>query len=77
MVDLTIKVDDEVLSRAEARAQQEQTSLDALVRGYLESYAGSEQERARAIDELLELSARARSSSEGRRWTRDELHERR
>lgn len=77
MVDLTIKVDDEVLDRAQARARQEKTSLDALVRGYLESYAASEGERASAIDELLDLSARSRSSSEGRRWTRDELHERR
>lgn len=40
LVNITISVDDEVVRRAREVARQQGASLNALVRGYLESLAG-------------------------------------
>ena len=75
-MNLTITVGDDILKRARIRALQENTSVNAILREYLESYAGVATRRRDAIEDLLSLS---RSSEAGRgtaRWTRDELHER-
>lgn len=74
---LTITVDDEALRRARMRALAQGTSVNALLRDFLEAYAGTTDEHQAAVGSLLDLS---RSSSSGRghaHWTRDELHERR
>lgn len=76
MVKLTIAMDERVLERARSRASQQGTSLDALVRSYVESFASGEESREQAAKILLDLSRKTRSGSGGRRWTRDELHER-
>ncbi len=76
MANLTITVDDETLKRARIRALEQGTSVNAVVRDYLEAFAGSRGIREEAIGKLLERSAKSRSRSGGRRWTRDELHER-
>ena len=78
MVRLTIALEEEVLERAQTKAQQQGTSVDEVLRSYLESYAGVQRERDRqeAIKTLLDLSSNARSGSGGRKWTRDELYER-
>ncbi|HZE05481.1 MAG TPA: DUF6364 family protein [Solirubrobacteraceae bacterium] len=76
MANLTLTIEDGVLRRARIRALEHGTSVNAVVREYLESYAaGSGQQSARA--RLLELSDRLDSGSggEGRRWTREELYE--
>ncbi|HUU02134.1 MAG TPA: hypothetical protein VM425_11880 [Myxococcota bacterium] len=77
MANLTITVDDEVLRRARIRSLQRGTSVNALLREYLTAYAGD----APAIEALKEVIDMARNSntgsgSEGRTWTRDELHDR-
>ncbi|MFL6200781.1 MAG: DUF6364 family protein [Thermoanaerobaculia bacterium] len=76
MVKLTIAMDERVLERASSRASQQGTSLDALVRSYVESFASGEESREQAVKTLLDLSQKTESGSGGRRWTRDELHER-
>lgn len=77
MANLTLTIDDEILAKARIRALEEGSSVNALVREYLASYADLEAGR-RAIDEYLEITASAGASSGpgGRSWTRDELHER-
>ena len=77
MANLTLTIDDAVLRRARMRALELGTSVNALVRDYLISFADSSTARE-AIDAFLDLAARARASSgaSGRSWTRDELHER-
>lgn len=76
MANLTISVDDDLLLRARVRALQQGTSVNALLRAYLESYAGVDAMEAR--QRLVELAHRVSGSSgeRGRSWTRDELHER-
>jgi hypothetical protein len=76
MTHLTITVDEDTLRRAQTRAEQQGTSLGHLLQHYLEEYADGEEERRQAVQTLLDLAARAKSGSGGRRWTRDELHER-
>ncbi len=76
MANLTIAVDDEVLRRARIRALEQGTSVNAILRGYLESFAASDAERDRAVRRVIEASRQAASGSGGRRWSRDELHER-
>jgi len=76
MANLTVTLDDEVLKRARIRALEQGTSVNAIIRDYLEAYAGAKAIREQAVSHLLELSNRAGSRRGGRRWTRDELHER-
>lgn len=76
MANLTITVDDELLKRARIRALEQGTSVNAVLRDYLEAYAGLAGERNAAARAILELSEAARSRHEGPRWTRDELHQR-
>ena len=76
MANLTLAVDDQLLRRARLRALEQGTSVNALLREYLESYTGASRARREAVSELLAMSAEAESRRGDRRWTRDELHER-
>ena len=69
MVNLTIPMDERILERARSRASQQGTSLDALVRSYVESFASGEESRDQAVKTLLDLSRKTESGSGGRRWT--------
>lgn len=73
-MNLTITVEDEVLKRARIRALEENTSVNAILREYLESYAGVKARRRDALEHLLRLSRRGDGGRGGARWTRDELH---
>lgn len=77
MTNLTLTIDDELLKRARIRALEQDTSVNALVREYLEGLAGGAktQDAIRAVLELAERSG-AGSGTDGRTWTRDELYER-
>ena len=77
MANVTISVPERVLEAARQRALSSGTSVNALVREYLEAYAGGEGERLRPFQELMELAGRSRRRVGLRGWTRDELHERR
>ena len=76
MANLTITVNDEALRRARMRAIEQGTSVNALLSAYLEAYSRTEAARDSAIRELLDRSAGATSGRGGRRWSREELHER-
>jgi hypothetical protein len=52
-MNLTINVDPNVLKKARLRALQENTSVNAVLRAYLENYAGFRKERQAAIFCLL------------------------
>jgi hypothetical protein len=74
-MNLTITVDDEVLRRARIRALSQGTSVNAVLREFLESYAGSDVEAgARARLAELARESKASSGSRGRTWTRTEAY---
>jgi plasmid stability protein len=84
MANLTITVDDEVLKRARIRALEQGTSVNAVLAERLKAFAGETDLQARAVRSLLALAKQSSRSGgkhrakerKGRRWTRDELHER-
>jgi hypothetical protein len=78
MTNLTLTIDAEVLKKARIRALERDTSVNALVRQYLEDLAGQETAPPDPIAGLLELArnTNAGSGPGGRTWTREELYER-
>ncbi len=76
MANLTITVDDDLLKKARIRALEQGTSVNALLREYLEAYTGVRLIREERLKDLIRLSQAASSRRGGRAWTRDELHER-
>ena len=76
MANLTLTIDEDVLRRARIRAIEQKTSVNAVVREFLESYAGSD-EGDRALAEIVEMAKKSTASSgpEGRTWTREDLYE--
>lgn len=76
VANLTIAVDDDVLRRARIRALELDTSVNALLRGYLNSFAGPDRmdERRKILDGANE-HARVLGTA-ARSWTRDDLHDR-
>lgn len=74
-MNLTITIDDEVLRRARIRALSQGTSVNAILREFLESYAGSDVESA-ARKRLARLARQSTASSgpAGRTWTRDDIY---
>lgn len=77
MTNLTVTVDEDLLRRARIRALQHGTSVNALLREYLEAYAG-EPELKQAMDQFVELAreSQAGSGSEGRTWSREDAYDR-
>ena len=75
-MNLTITVEDDVLKKARMRALEEDTSVNAVLREYLETYAGVERSRRQAIRAVLAIARESRAGRGDATWTRDELHER-
>ncbi len=77
MANLTITVDEETVKRARIRALEEGTSVNALLRSYLEEYSGIRRERREAGRRLLELAKNSGMSSRGKSLPkREELYDR-
>jgi plasmid stability protein len=76
MANLTITLDDELLKKARVKAAELETSVNAVLREYLEEWIDERAARKRAIEAFVEGAKRSQASSGGRKWTRDELHER-
>jgi hypothetical protein len=73
---LTLSVEDEVVESARERAKVLGTSVNQLVREYLEQLAGKRDPEADAA-EFEKLSRSANGNSHGWKFDRDELYERR
>lgn len=71
---ITFSADEALIDAAREAARAENTTLNEQFRLWLESYA-----RKRQADKAMEALARIRSyaSSDGRKFTRDEMNERR
>jgi hypothetical protein len=83
VANLTITVDEQLLKRARMRALEQGTSVNAILADRLRAFVGEGDSQARATQGLLALARensrdggkRAKKRG-GRRWSRDELHER-
>lgn len=79
MANLTITVDEGTLKRARIRALEEDTSVNAVLREYLEEYAGRRQEQIEAARRIIQASRESGSGSGpgGRKWKREDAYEER
>ena len=75
-VNVTLSIDDRIIEEARKLAQARGTSVNQLVRDYLQSLV-----RPRDAEgfgrELRQLTSEGKGSSKGWRFNRDELHEKR
>jgi plasmid stability protein len=76
MSNLTISIDDDLLKQARMQAFAEGTSVDVLLRDFLEQYVRTGRQYRQVTDRILALAERSTAASQGRRWTRGELYER-
>jgi len=74
-MNVTLSIDDEVVRQARRRADLMGTSVNQLVREFLEQLAGRTDPAANAA-EFEELSAKSRGNSRGWKFNREEVHER-
>lgn len=71
-MNLTVSVDDEVVRRAREVARQHGTSLNAMVRAYLESLAG--RQRGAALVKRLEAQWKRSPGRSDAPFTRDDAY---
>jgi len=74
-MNLTLSIDDDVIREARRRAEALGTSVNQLVRDYLEQFAGKRDPAATAA-ELERLWEQTTGDSHGWKFNRDEIHER-
>jgi antitoxin component of RelBE/YafQ-DinJ toxin-antitoxin module len=75
-MNVTLSIDDEIIQEARRRAEAMGTSVNQLVREYLEQLVGKTDAKTDAA-EFERLSRAARGNSRGWKFNREELHERR
>lgn len=75
-MNLTLSVEDEVIQNARRTAEALGSSVNRLVREYLEQLAGKADPATDAA-EFERLSLEARGNSNGWKFNREELHDRR
>ena len=75
IVNITLAVDDDLVKNAREVAQAMGKSLNQVVREYLEHLTDRDRVE-RDMEELRRLSQEGGGRSGGRRWTREEIHER-
>jgi hypothetical protein len=72
-MNLTLSLDDQIVSRARKKAEALGKSLNQLIRDYLQTVAGGD-DAERSIEEFKRLSGKGHSR--GWRFNRDEIHQR-
>ncbi len=75
MKNITLSIDEKVLRAVRRYAAERDSSVNALVRGYLASIAARKDQAKKARKRIKELSARSSARIGSRSWKRDELHE--
>jgi hypothetical protein len=75
-MNVTLSIDEAVIRRARRRAEALGTSVNQLIRDYLDEFSGVRDPGAEAA-EFARLSRQARGNSRGWKFNREELHERR
>lgn len=76
MKNLTLSVDEDVLSAVRKYAAEHGSSVNALVREFLGAIAQREDRAKKARQRIRELSESSEARIGSRSWTRDDLHAR-
>lgn len=73
---LTLSVPEQVLERFRLFAAQRKTSVNALLRKFMEDSVCLEERRRAAIERMLELGAKTDATIDMRQWDREAGYER-
>jgi hypothetical protein len=76
MRNLTLRIEDDTLAQARRIAAERATSVNSLIREYLDDLVRQHSRREHARREILELCHDSTALVGKRTWTREELHER-
>ena len=76
MKNVTIALDEALIREVRRIAAERSTTLNAMIRGFLEELAERESSAVKARRRIVELCRDTKAEIEPRTWTRDELHER-
>jgi plasmid stability protein len=76
MTNLTITIDEDTLKRARIRAIQDGTSVNMVVREFLETWSRAPSEAGGEAFVAISMRVSSGSGAGGRAWKRDDLHDR-
>ena len=76
MKNITLSIDENVLSEVRRYAARRDTTVNALVRDFLTRLATQEDRAAKARQRLLELSDTSEGRMGGQKWNRERLYDR-
>lgn len=77
MANITLSLDDDLVTRVRKVAIERHTSMNSMIREFLETVAQADEARRRLAVRALRRSFAEHSTPMGKHtWTRDELHER-
>ena len=76
MRNITLSVDEAVLTKVRKIAAEQNRTVNSLVRDYLTGLAAHEDRVAKARSRIRELSRQSRGRLGRKTWSRDDLHER-
>jgi hypothetical protein len=76
MKNITLSIDEHVLSEVRRYAAQRDTTVNALVRDFLTRLATQEDRAAKARQRLLELSDTSEGRMGDQKWNRERLYDR-
>ena len=76
MKNVTLAIDESLLREARRIAADRSTTLNAMIREFLEELAQRESKAALARERIADLCRNTRAEVGPMTWTRDDLHER-
>lgn len=76
MKNVTIALDESLLREARRIAADRSTTLNAMIREFLEELARRESRAIKARRRIVELCRKTKAEVGPRTWSRDEIHER-
>ena len=76
MKNVTLAIDEALLREARRIAAERSTTLNAMIREFLEELARNESQATRARLRIAKLCSETSAEVGPRTWSRDELHER-
>ena len=76
MKNITLSVDEKVLAAVRRYGAERESSVNALVREFLNSIANQQNQARTARARMRELSTKSRGRLGAKTWTRDQLHKR-
>ncbi len=76
MANITLKINDELLTKARQLASQKQTSINAIVKQRLEEFVSRDLNRQATLNGLDAFFLKTKARVGNKTWTRDEIHAR-